>query len=115
MTDHLAEYLPWDSRHFGWRIARAKVNQLNDPTWRELDNWCRNHEIDCLYFMAEAADQVTIRRALRRGFDLVETRIIFEHNYRKVPPIMPAAEDFSLRIAKPADAGAALVYRKGKF
>ena len=115
MTDHLAEFLPWDSRHFGWRIARAKINRLNESTWRELDGWRRDNEIDCLYFMADAADQASIRQALRFGFDLVETRLMFERDFDKAPPVMLAADEFSLRIAKPADADQLAAIAKGRF
>lgn len=115
MTDHLAEFLPWDSRHFGWRIARATVNRLNQSTWRELDSWRRSNEIDCLYFMAEAADKASIRQALRLGFDLVETRLAFQRNYKKAPPVMPAADGFSLRLAKSADLEQLASITKGAF
>lgn len=72
------ERLAWDSEHFGLRIGRLTARR---PSAEELElaaAWCRDHAIDCLYLLADAADPTAVRRAEEAGFGLVDVRVTLE-------------------------------------
>ena len=77
MNSRLATILPWDSAHFGYRIARAFRNQLDPESCRELLEDCLDQSIDCLYFLADAADRETVRTLQAACFDFVDIRLTF--------------------------------------
>ncbi len=68
-------YLPWDSDFFGLPIARVAGSRLTPALWREAVNWLREHDIACLYFLADAGHRPTIRLAEEIGFSLVDVRV----------------------------------------
>lgn len=77
-TDHICEYLDWDSRFFGCEIARATVNRLTPQTVKTILTWCNSRRIDCLYFLGDSDDTNTTRLAEDNGFRLVDIRITLE-------------------------------------
>jgi len=74
------EYLEWDSEFFGRRIARNKISRLTDELAGRIDEWCTLERIECLYFLADSTDQVTMRVAQSRGFRFVDARLTFERS-----------------------------------
>ena len=71
----LCEELPWDSKFFGVSIARALPAQLDEPTCDGVLEWCRDHAVDCLYFLATPDDAATIGLLDEAGFQLVGVRV----------------------------------------
>jgi len=71
----VCEFLEWDSRFFGRRIARANVSCLTEELVCEIDAWCRLHRIDCLYFLASSSDRQTARLARDSLFLFVDARM----------------------------------------
>jgi ribosomal protein S18 acetylase RimI-like enzyme len=67
------EYLDWDSRFFGLRIARVNGNRLDPVRVAQILDWSRQQPPDCLYFLADL-DTATIRLAEQQGFRLVDIR-----------------------------------------
>jgi dTDP-4-amino-4,6-dideoxy-D-galactose acyltransferase len=74
------EYLEWDSEFFGRRIARTKVSRLTDELAGRIDEWCALERVECLYFLADSTDRVTMRIAQSRGFRFVDTRLTLERS-----------------------------------
>lgn len=72
------EYLEWDSRFFEQRIGRVKADTLTSDTLAAVLDWSRAQSIDCLYFLARADDDQTIRLAETNGFHLVDLRVTLE-------------------------------------
>ncbi|MDE2636469.1 MAG: GNAT family N-acetyltransferase [Chloroflexota bacterium] len=107
MTSALMECLPWDSRHFGFRIARARSRRLDIDAYRDLEAACLDQGIECLYFLADAADQSTIENLLSGGFDFVDIRLTFAGRVSDFPPISQSG-DVSYRIGKEGDLAALL-------
>ena len=66
----------WDSDHFGKQIASLNCT----PTTAECLDYalvrCRETGVDCLYF--ETSEQSERAAAVSRGFDAVDTRVVFE-------------------------------------
>lgn len=107
MTSALIECLPWDSSHFGFQIARAKVRYLDSDAFRGLEAACREQDIECLYFLADSDDQSTIEILLAGGYVFVDVRITFSGRSSDVP-MTPPADDVSFRIGKELDLEALL-------
>jgi dTDP-4-amino-4,6-dideoxy-D-galactose acyltransferase len=78
LDEPVADVLEWDSAFFGRRIGRARVGRLTTSAVTQLREWCRNDQITCLYFLADADDPETSRLAARAGFDLIDIRVTFE-------------------------------------
>jgi dTDP-4-amino-4,6-dideoxy-D-galactose acyltransferase len=78
MNDELCEYLAWDSDFFGKRIARVKVKKLSQDNLHAIRSWADLHQIECLYFLANADDAATITLAEEQGFRLRDIRVTLE-------------------------------------
>ena len=76
-VDAPCEALPWDSTFFSRRIARVSGHLLTFERAAAINGWCREHPIDCLYFLADASDPETVRLAAVNGFVLVDIRLTF--------------------------------------
>lgn len=92
MTNALIECLPWDSRHFGFPIARANLRRLDIDSYRDLAAACRDQGIKCLYFLADAGDQSTINTLQTSGFEFVDIRLTLAGNVREIPKIPHSAK-----------------------
>lgn len=99
----LCQYLDWDSKFFGYRIAQILVNRLTSKDMDTIMRWCGLHTIDCLYFFAETDNVETIRIAESNGFHLVDIRITLEQQLTRNPV---QAHEFSngiIRLSTPGD------------
>ncbi len=76
--DARCQYLDWDSSFFGYRIARVAASRLDVRSAKEILEWCAGCKIDCLYFLADADDDATVRLAEEHKFHLVDIRATFE-------------------------------------
>ena len=94
----ICEYLPWDSQFFGRRIARLKRQELTPGRIVEALAWCRDHAIECLYYLAPAGDFQTIRLAEKNGFELVDIRVTLTHPLETMP-----RQESNARVVTPAD------------
>jgi dTDP-4-amino-4,6-dideoxy-D-galactose acyltransferase len=89
--DPVCTYLEWDSQFFQRRIARLNRHRLDQATMAECAHWCRQHRIDCLYFLADSNDLETPRLAEANDFHLTDIRVTLE---RVVIPEDFAANSF---------------------
>ena len=97
------ELLEWDSSWFGVRIGRLHGAHLSDAAAEAAIEWTRQHDIACLYFLADAADDPTIRVAERHGFSLTDVRLELVATLDPVPAGPPPA---SIRTAREGDLAA---------
>src|SRR5258708_38655140 len=74
----VCEFLDWDSKFFGRRIARVVGPCLTEKSIADIDSWCGEHRIDCLYFLAASSDQRTARIAQGSGFRFVDARVTLD-------------------------------------
>ena len=95
--DPVCTYLEWDSQFFQRRIARLNRHRLDHPTMAECAHWCRQHRIDCLYFLADSNDLETPRLAEANDFHLTDIRMTLEHTVARggtgVSPVQGGARD----------------------
>src|SRR5687767_4396173 len=73
------ERLSWDSEHFGFEIARVMGSRLDPASAAEIDRWCLERGVRCLYLLADADDPETARIASRHGYDVVDVRLTVRH------------------------------------
>lgn len=71
------EVLEWDTRFFGSRIARVRGDTLTQGQVRQIDAWCRQNGVRCLYFLSRSDDSGTTRVAEDSNFRLVDIRMTF--------------------------------------
>lgn len=83
------DFLDWDSNFFGFRIGRIRENLLTKELVELADEWGRQNEIRCLYFLAHVDDALTTQLAQAHGFQLVDVRITFECRITAPPMPMP--------------------------
>jgi GNAT superfamily N-acetyltransferase len=95
------ERLPWDSDFFGVAIARVARPRATVAELASAVAWAERSSVDCLYFLADAADRASIAAAERNGFGLVDIRVTLD---RRVPPPNTIEIDAGVRPAKAADA-----------
>lgn len=94
-----AELLDWDTRFFGFRVARLKGDTLTPALAAAAEEWCLANVIRCLYFMARADEPQTTLLAEKHGYRLVDVRLDFIH-----PGGAPdAAPEAAIRPAQPGD------------
>lgn len=68
-------FLEWDSAFFGSRIARVSEPALTEADATEVEAWCQQQQIDCLYWLIDAGDLASIRVAEQHRFQLVDIRM----------------------------------------
>ena len=73
------QLLEWDSSFFGFRVARINGDSLTPELTREIDRYCVENYIDCLYFLARSDDSCTTSLAEDAGFNLVDVRMELIH------------------------------------
>jgi dTDP-4-amino-4,6-dideoxy-D-galactose acyltransferase len=72
------ELLLWDSKFFGLNIARVTHDQLTPDRCIQIDQWCADHRIRCLYFLSRADDDATVGLSEKFGYHLVDVRLTLE-------------------------------------
>ena len=70
-----ARHLPWDSKHFGWKIAAVTARADGTPDLSGAVNWSRAQGIDCLYALLDADQPDALRQAQEAGFVFIDGRI----------------------------------------
>lgn len=71
------EMLEWDSKFFGFPIARVRGDTFTQELVQQVDAWCHQAGVRCLYFLSRADDPHTTRLAEENSFRLVDIRMTF--------------------------------------
>ena len=77
-AEAVCEFLEWDSKFFGRRIARMNGSRLSEELVGQIDSWCGLHRIECLYLLADATDGLTARLAQANMFRFVDVRMTLD-------------------------------------
>lgn len=115
----LCEILEWDSSFFGFNVARVLSGRLDPGRVEEILNWCREHAVSCLYFLADADDERTVRMAEETGFRFVDIRVTLNRMLDAVPNGRGSAWT-GIRAVRPSDVAglkeiATAVYKDSRF
>lgn len=109
------EFLDWDSRFFGLRIARLAESLLTPESVACALSWCLSNQIDCLYFLADSGSAETVRLAEDNAFRLVDIRLTLENSMRAAAASSPAVRPFQPMDAAPLRAIARVSHRDSRF
>lgn len=82
--------LDWDSRHFGFGVAKIERNCLTGEDLENALSFCRSQSIRCLYFLADSNDVESCTSAVEAGFRLVDIRVDLD---RRDPGLRAQATD----------------------
>jgi dTDP-4-amino-4,6-dideoxy-D-galactose acyltransferase len=85
--DSPCDYLEWDSRFFGRRIARVRRGRFSPGDIGLILEWCEVERIDCLYSLASSDDLQSVAIAEKHGFHFVDIRVTLER-----PPLRPSSQ-----------------------
>lgn len=99
------QILPWDTEFFGFRIARVETERLTRAWVEQIETWCRENEVQCLYLLAAADDAQTVELAEENAFHLVDVRVTLLY---RAPGQVNASQfrtagNLAVRPADPAD------------
>lgn len=105
MTNEPCQFLEWDTDFFDRRIARVNGHQLDERLLESIYAWCENQAIECLYFLADSDDPITIRLAEGHNFSLVEIRLNMERSLKDWNPAARprGSKDIHVRPTQPGD------------
>ena len=73
----LFEHLAWDSDFFGFQVGTLHGGALTPSILRFALAKCKEHNIQCMYFLAHGEDQQTFTLADGNGFRWVDERLTF--------------------------------------
>lgn len=102
MKEH-CQYLEWDSKYFGHKIACVTSNRINCEEMEQILAWCSLNNIECLYFMVDSDDAGTVRLAEDNRFRLVDIRVTFERQLDNLFQLKVADSKCIIRQPLPSD------------
>jgi GNAT superfamily N-acetyltransferase len=71
----LCRLLEWDSQFFGRRIGRVCTERIGPAEVERIRQWSDAEGVECLYYLASAADAGSVRTAEEAGFRLTDIRM----------------------------------------
>lgn len=95
------EFLEWDSQFFEKRIGRVVTSNMTQDESLIIDDWAKENQIDCLYYLAEGKYQESSYVAEERGFHLVDLRVSLQLDLQTSKLIKP--ETSQIRMAREDD------------
>jgi dTDP-4-amino-4,6-dideoxy-D-galactose acyltransferase len=101
----LCEIIDWDTRFFGYRVARVSVHRFTPPIIAAVLRWCACHDIRCIYFLADSDHAETVVLAEANGFHLVDVRVTLERTRDDVDMngVSPLPGGLTVRCSKATD------------
>jgi dTDP-4-amino-4,6-dideoxy-D-galactose acyltransferase len=72
------KHLEWDSKFFGYRIARATLSNYEEDGFSQMLSWCADERIECLYLLADSRDAQTVWLAEAHQFQFVDIRLTLD-------------------------------------
>ena len=121
MTSAPCRILDWDSRFFGYTIARVEQNRFDEDSCSQVLDWCRRQGVQWLYFLADADDAETVQVAQAARFTFVDIRLELAADVRSSSDrLIELTEGFAIRAAAESDvpaleAIAADAHRESRF
>ncbi len=97
----LCSLLEWDSAFFGFPIAQVNGRRLTQSAALEIIDWCEQHQVRCLYFLADPTSIETAAAISELNFNMVDVRLELSRKGRQIELMQPAG--FELRAARPED------------
>jgi len=71
----MIQILDWDSQFFGHRIGRITQDFLDEPSLVAINQFVEVNQLECVFFLSQLDNDVTVQLAERENFHLVDLRI----------------------------------------
>jgi GNAT superfamily N-acetyltransferase len=97
------ELLDWDTRHFGFQVARVTAGRLDAESAVAADRFCDEQGVRCLYLFADDNDAETARVAAEHGFRHVDLRFSMRHPLETIPATDPPPGNWRIRAGAEED------------
>jgi GNAT superfamily N-acetyltransferase len=81
--------LAWDTEFFSVPIGRITASLLNDDIVTSILKDACDEGIRCLYFEADPNDLTTVLAVEKKGFQLVDVRVVLEYPFEDRPAPFP--------------------------
>ncbi len=79
-SSEYCELLDWDSKFFGYRIARANNLRWDKDIVNSIKEWRQNENVDCIYILADVNDFEACQYIPMVGGCCVDVRVNFVRN-----------------------------------
>ncbi len=77
-------FLQWDSDFFHKRIARVTSKHLDVDELARVNQWAVEHQVDCLYYLADGSQDSSPWQAEKDGYHLMDLRVTFAIDLERV-------------------------------
>lgn len=78
------EILDWDTKHFGYKVAKVDANNIGLSEYKELIIKLSKKGVKLMYFFADLGDNISIKTAKTSGGFLADEKVVY---IREVPII----------------------------
>ena len=95
----ICELLEWDTRFFGFPVARLRDSVADRNVMATALRWCDENGVRCLYWLADSAAEDSVRTAFAFHFRFVDVRLELSAPLAQ----MTNCVDLQLRPAQPDD------------
>jgi dTDP-4-amino-4,6-dideoxy-D-galactose acyltransferase len=104
-TLDLVQPLDWDTRFWGFPVARVRGDSLTEQGLAMVNQWCRDNGTRCLFFLSRLDDATTTNLAEDYGFRLVDVRMTYVHKGRASILSSDRADSggIAIRFSRPED------------
>jgi dTDP-4-amino-4,6-dideoxy-D-galactose acyltransferase len=100
----LLEHLPWDSRHFGFAVARVAAPALDDPALRAVLDDARRNGVRLVYWAAAAGRVVPEALLHEFGGLLADRKATFQADLSTAPRADGSPQPGGFRVTEYAEA-----------
>lgn len=111
-----SRFLEWDSSFFARRIACVEGNHLDSEKLERIFGWCRQQEIECLYFLCASDDTDSVSLAESAGFHQVDVKVELNCKTEKTElGLTPIIREYEKKDLSKIQNIAYLAYTKTRF
>ncbi len=82
----IVSILDWDTNYFGAKTAALHVLRLNEDIVKYALDYCKNKDVDVLYYLSDCHDSLSVRLAEKYGFHFTDIRLTFGIDLKKYVP-----------------------------
>jgi dTDP-4-amino-4,6-dideoxy-D-galactose acyltransferase len=110
--------LDWDTQFFGFRIARVNGHTLTPEIIQDLDGFCLQNQVQCLYFLSTIHEPTTTFLAEKNGFKWVDIRLTFEKMISGNSDLRTddvSNKSFTIRLARKKDIAALVEISRNSY
>ena len=99
----LCQFLEWDSKFFNLRIAQVNLSKIDNNLTQRILRWCNTNEIDCLYFLCDMDDEISIQVVESNKFHLTDIRTTLRYLSKIIQEEVNHDQEITIRLCRHVD------------